>query len=158
MGSGKTNLGKRLANKLNISFFDLDAEIEKLSNKTISTLFNEDGEANFRKLEQNVLNDFIANKENFVLSLGGGTPCYENNMEQINSVGTSIYLKYNVGILASRLINAKTERPLIKGLNEKELVSFIEIKLKEREKYYGQSKYIIEGNNLKVDHLSILFQ
>jgi shikimate kinase len=158
MGSGKTTLGKRLANKLNIPFFDLDAEIEKVTFKCISVLFEEEGEAFFRKCENKVLKAFIANNENFVLSLGGGTPCHNNNINQINHAGTSIYLKHNVGILTSRLINSKVKRPLIEGLNKQELIRFIKDKLKEREDYYNQSKYIIEGNNIKVEDLIILLQ
>lgn len=158
MGSGKSTLGKKLANKLNITFFDLDTEIEKTENKTVAQLFEEKGEDSFRKLEKETLARIINKNENFVLSLGGGTPCFHKNMEVINESGISVYLKYNAGILTSRLINGKKERPLIKGLTENELSVFVEEKLNEREIYYNKSKVIIEGDNVKVDDVIRLIQ
>ncbi|MBL4594834.1 MAG: shikimate kinase [Flavobacteriales bacterium] len=158
MGSGKTTLGKRLANKLNKTFFDLDAEIEKDEGKSIDEIFSTHGEIYFRKLESSVLNKVINGHDNFVLSLGGGTPCFNENMELINQSGASIYLKYNAGMLTSRLINAKTKRPLIKDLNELGLKAFVINKLMERENYYNLSKLVAEGDNLKIDELINLIQ
>ena len=158
MGSGKTTLGKRLANKLNQPFFDLDAIIEEEENISIAEIFDIKGEAFFRELETKTLARLIDDNEHFVCSLGGGTPCYNNNMELINQSGISFYLKYNSGMLVSRLSNAKSERPLIKGLNDKELETFVSEKLKERELFYNQSNHILEGGNLKVDDLTALIQ
>jgi len=157
MGSGKTTLGKRLAKKLNKHFFDLDQEIEKSEQLSINQIFEQYGEGEFRKIEAQTLNSLISNNDNFVLSLGGGTPCNQNNMDLINGFGISIYLKYNAGILASRLIGAKAERPLIKNLGEQQLKEFITNKLAEREPFYNQCKLIVEKNNLKVDDLITLF-
>ncbi len=158
MGSGKTTLGKKFATKLGIAFFDLDEEIEKVEHKSINELFSDHGEDGFRIIESKTLNKVINNNENFVLSLGGGTPCFYDNMELINQSGISIYLKYNAGILTSRLTNAKTERPLIKDLSEQELSAFVIKKLSERERYYDKSKVVVEGTNLKVDDLLDLIQ
>ena len=158
MGSGKTTFGKKMASKLNVLSFDLDSQIEKKIGNSISDIFKNNGEAYFRQLESEVLNEIISNNKNFVMSLGGGTPCFNNNMELIKSAGTSVYLKYNAGMLTSRLINAKDERPLIQNLNETELKDYVNTKLVEREKFYNQSNFIAEGNNLKVDDLLLLIQ
>jgi shikimate kinase len=153
MGSGKTTLGKRLAKKLDKPFLDLDVEIEKSESLTINQIFEKFGETHFRELESKVLKALIINNKEFVLSLGGGTPCDKNNMNLINNSGASIYLKYNAGILASRLIEAKAERPLIKNLDENQLKEFITNKLIEREVFYDQCKFTIENNNVRVEDL-----
>ena len=156
MGSGKTTLGKRLSNKLNVQFFDLDAEIEKTENLSVNEIFEKHGETYFRDIEVKVLEAIIENNESFVMSLGGGTPCYYNNMELINQSGVSIYIKYNSGILTSRLLNAKKQRPLIKDFNDQELKTFIANKLNERELFYAQSKFVVEKNNVRVEDILFL--
>ena len=156
MGSGKTTMAKKLAKKINVSFFDLDHEIEKQENLSIPQLFEQKGEDYFRKVEKAILKKTINKKDDFVLSVGGGTPCFFDNMAYINTVGTSIYLKYNAGILTSRLMNATTPRPLIKNLNKEELKLFVSHKLAERELFYKQSKLVVEGNNLKTEDLERL--
>lgn len=158
MGSGKTTLAKKLAKKLNHPFLDLDVEIEKRENLTISQIFDQFGETHFRTVEKQVLNELITNVDKFILSVGGGTPCFFDNMKIINDSGTSIYLKYNAGILSSRLFNAKAKRPLIKDLNEEELKAFITDKLTEREPFYEQCQFTLTGNNLKVEDLLELLQ
>jgi len=158
MGSGKTTLAKKLAKKLNRSFYDLDHEIEAAENLTITQIFEEKGEEYFRKIESKSLKIILAKEEEFVVAVGGGTPCSFGNMKLIKDSGTSIYLKYNAGILTSRLINAKVKRPLIKKLNEEELKTFITNKLAEREVFYKQCKFTLEGNNLKVEDLEALLQ
>ena len=153
MGSGKSTLGKKLAKKLEVSFFDLDNEIEKEAGITVFQIFEEKGEAYFRLLEQQILKQLIATDSVAVIALGGGTPCFYDNMKLVNEAGTSVYIKYNAGILCSRLINAKTARPLIQNKSEQELKTFIENSLSERERFYLQSKFIVEGNNIKVEDL-----
>ncbi len=156
MGSGKTTLGKKLANQIHQKFIDLDAEIEKQTKKSITELFENKGEAYFRKIEKKVLKKFCAEKENFVMALGGGTPCFYNNMELINQSGVSIYINYNAGILASRLKNAKTIRPLVEGKSEDELKLYIENTLLERAVFYKQSKFTINKDNIKVEDVLAL--
>jgi shikimate kinase len=153
MGSGKTTVGKKLANKLNRSFFDLDAEIEKEKGSKIEDIFTSRGEDYFRKVEKELLNRYCNKEEGFVLALGGGTPCFFNNMDVINEVGTSIYIKYNSGILTSRLLNANTVRPLVAGKNEEELRRFIEKMLQQREPFYAQSKFTFEKNNIRLEDI-----
>src|SRR5688500_7831796 len=102
MGCGKSSAGKKLANKLGFEFIDLDEMIEKQYQKSVSEIFETEGENKFREYEHNCLKGLL-DKENIVISLGGGTPCYYNNMELINTHGTSIYLKMSTEVLASRL-------------------------------------------------------
>ena len=158
MGSGKTTLGEKLANKLGKVFFDLDAEIESIEKNKIAEIFQTKGEDYFRKLEREILQRITANKQDYVMSLGGGTPCFNDNIILINQSGTSIYLKYNTGMLVSRLVNSKTDRPLLKGLNKEEVYHFVTNKLKEREVFYNQSDFTLEGNNLKVEDIASLVQ
>lgn len=153
MGSGKSTLGKKLAKKINQPFFDLDVVIEEKENKTITEIFEQEGEEYFRKIEQNTLKELVTTNSNFVISLGGGTPCFYDNMEFVNANGASVYLKYNSGILHSRLINAKTVRPLVKDKTDDELKLFIEDKLTEREVFYNQAQLTVEAKNLRVEDL-----
>lgn len=148
MGSGKSTLGNKLANKLNLPFLDLDLLIEKQEHCTIAEVFNKKGEDYFRAIETAVLKDSVVSNQEFVLSLGGGTPCFNNNMEFINENGTSIYLKYNAGILTSRLLVAKQQRPLIADKNEEELKQFVVKLLTQREPFYNQCKIVVEGRNI----------
>lgn len=155
MGSGKSTLGKKLANKLAKPFFDLDEEIEKQEGKTITAIFEQHSEVYFRKLEKELLNKITTENNDFVMALGGGTPCFYDNMDFINKNGQSIYLKYNSGVLLSRLSDAKSERPLIKDKTENQLTNFIDEKLAQREKYYTKSKVIVDGIDLNLDELII---
>lgn len=151
MGSGKTTLGKKLANKLGYQFVDLDEAIEQHEQKSIVSIFENQGEDFFRTIESKMLDEILTTTSNVVLSVGGGTPCYFNNMELINKQATSIYLKYNLGMLYSRLISAKTKRPLIAKKSDEELKEFIQKILLERERFYDQSNIIVEGNNITTE-------
>lgn len=151
MGSGKTTLGKKLANKLGYQFVDLDKAIEQHEQKSIVSIFENQGEDFFRTIESKMLDEILTTTSNVVLSVGGGTPCYFKNMELINKQATSIYLKYNVGMLYSRLISAKTKRPLIAKKSDEELKEFIQKILLERERFYDQSNIIVEGNNITTE-------
>ncbi|TXB66991.1 shikimate kinase [Vicingus serpentipes] len=156
MGCGKSTLGKKLANKLGFQFFDLDKCIEEKVQMSITDIFKTKGEEQFRKLESDELINILNSNDNYVVALGGGAPCFNENMDLINNSGTSIYLKYNEGILASRLINAKAERPLIVNKTKEELIDFIAKLLKEREQYYLKSKLVIEGTNITVNEVTDL--
>ena len=158
MGSGKTTLAKKLAKKMSHSFYDLDHEIEVKEKLTISQIFEQKGESYFRESETTSLKTLLALEKPFVISVGGGTPCFGDNMELIKTSAISIYLNYNAGILTSRLINAKVKRPLIKNLNETELKEFITNKLSEREFFYKQSNFMLAGNNIKVEDLLLLLK
>lgn len=144
MGSGKSTIGKILSKKTGIPFFDLDEIIEKNTQKTISELFLEIGEIKFRKLEHETLNNFLAKQINFVLSLGGGTPCYANNHLQLQKEGVySVYLKASLQELIRRLEPEKKHRPLIASKDGEEFQEFIAKHLFERSYFYNQAKYVV---------------
>lgn len=136
MGCGKSTLGKKIAEKLSFSFVDMDAEIEKQEKISISEIFKTKGEEHFRALEHQMLLSFVS-KTNLVISTGGGTPCFYNNMEIINSIGKSIYIDLPAETLAQRLENEKSKRPLIADLSKEELLLYIQKKLNERKAFYA---------------------
>jgi len=155
MGSGKTNLGKKLAKRLSYSFVDTDAEIEKEAQLSINNIFTHHGEAAFRKLEQKQLQK-LSTSENMVVSTGGGLPCYHNNMDLINKTGTAIYLKASPVFLKSRLKNQQKNRPLIASYNEEELLVFLQQQLSAREAFYEQASIItpaINSNTKTIEEL-----
>jgi len=153
MGSGKSSLGRELAHILEYSFIDLDNAIEKKSGKKISIIFSEEGEAAFREIEHECLIETFSH-ENTVIATGGGTPCFYNNIELINSNGISVYIKYNAGILSSRLFSVSGNRPLLKQFADKQdLKVYIDNLLKEREKFYHRSKFVIESKNLNANKI-----
>lgn len=154
MGSGKSTAGRRLAKKINFSFLDLDEHIEKDYGKSVAEIFETQGEVTFRELEQQYLKS-ILDRKNTVIALGGGTPCYHNNMELINSNGISLYFKMSIDSLTHRLLNARVPRPLIQGKSESDLKTFIGELLLEREIFYHQANYIIKAKNLKVEELAM---
>lgn len=152
MGSGKTTLGKQLARKLGYRFIDQDDYIEETSGLTIAEYFSRNGEQAFRKYEHEALKNLLE-FDNVVISTGGGTPCFFNNIDIMNENGLAIYLRMKPEVLKSRLKHAQAERPLIKGKTEEELLEFIKFKLTEREPFYLKAKHVIESMDLKSDDL-----
>ena len=143
MGAGKTTIGHALAKELGCRFYDLDWYIEMRFRKKIPEIFQERGEEGFREIEHNMLHE-VAEFENIVLSCGGGTPCFYDNMEYMNSICTTIYLKASPEVLAAHLKMGKVIRPLIQGKSPEELTTFIRESLKEREPFYLNAKYILD--------------
>jgi len=143
MGCGKTSIGKRLAESLDMQFIDLDAFIENRYHKSIDVLFSELGEQTFRTLENKTLHE-VSEFENVIIATGGGTPCFCNNMELMLGTGETIYLKTSAGTLAERLNKAKNKRPLIKDKSTNELKDFICNSLNGRENFYQQAAYIYD--------------
>lgn len=152
MGSGKSLIGKELAAEIGYDFIDLDAQIELIEDMGVHKIFEQRGELYFRRLETNILGDVIEAPGKFVVSLGGGTPCYGNNFDLIDSQLDSkiIYLKASVDSLTERLFNEKDKRPMISHLESREqLDEFVRKHLFERSHYYNQASLIV-----KVDKLS----
>lgn len=145
MGCGKSTIGKSLAKTLRYKFIDLDDEIEKAAKTTISKIFESKGESHFRELESNVLKTTLAKDGNIVLALGGGTPCYNNNMKLVEMFG-SFYIRCGVEVLTKRLKKEKNHRPVIANQKGSELKKFIKGKLDERRKYYNQATHILTGS------------
>jgi shikimate kinase len=152
MGSGKSTAGKKLASLLNWSFIDTDKKIEEHTGKSITEIFEQEGEDNFRIIESKILRDLKPDTDT-VVATGGGTPCYQSNMDFMNETGLTIYLKLSPGQLLKRLTESKGERPLIKNMNRNELLQFIEEKLGSRENWYGRSEVIINGIDLDIKNL-----
>ena len=148
MGAGKTTFGNLLAKMDGLEFIDLDLFIESRYNKTIGKLFEEKGEAAFREIESAALRE-VSEFENVVVSTGGGTPCFFDNMALMNEKGTTIYLKVLPEILAVRLNKYKDKRPLIRDKNEAELLSFISDTLSNREQFYNRSVIIFDTKEVE---------
>jgi shikimate kinase len=142
MGSGKSTVGKKLAKALNLQFIDLDNFIEERNLKTIPEIFASVGEDGFRKVEQSALHE-VSELENVVVATGGGAPCFFDNIELIKRTGISVYLNGTPRILAERLMNSKTERPLIKGKTKVELTEFIDDTLHKRDHWYKHADHVI---------------
>lgn len=155
MGCGKSVIGAFLAEKLQIPFYDLDQEIEKETQISIAELFQTKGEIYFRKKENETLKNFLDKKESFILSLGGGTPCYYNNHELLLQEGVfSIYLKASVDTLVSRLIKEKDQRPLLHNQDEVSLKDFINKHLFDRNFYYHQATKIVTVDDKSVEQIA----
>ena len=137
MGAGKSYLGKVLARQLRFDFVDLDELIEAKMLMPISTIFEQQGEAGFRRVEAECLRS-LAGKTDLVVATGGGTPCFLNNLAWMNVSGFTIYFSASTNLLAKRLLSAKSKRPLLTSLNDDELEGFIKMKLAERTSFYGQ--------------------
>ena len=154
MGSGKTLVSKELSNLNNFKIFDLDTEISKQNNRSITEIFKEKGEIFFRKTEKEVLEKILSTEKNIILSLGGGTPCYYNNIDSINEKTISVFLKTNVKTLAQRLSSEKDKRPLIQNISNEDLPEFIAKHLFERNPFYNQAKITINTDNLSAREIA----
>lgn len=141
MGAGKTTVGRILAKELGLQFYDLDWYIETRFCKKVSDIFTAEGEEGFRKKERAMLHE-VAEFENVVIALGGGAPCFFDNMEYINNQGDTVYLKGTPEVLYQHLQMAKGKRPLLEGKTKEELKEYIQESLEKREPFYSQAKNI----------------
>ena len=147
MGSGKTTIGKALAKELGMPFYDLDWYIESRMRKTVKELFDSVGEEGFRQIERNMLHE-VAEFENVIISCGGGTPCFFDNMDYINQPGDTVYLKASPEVLYGHLKMGKAVRPLLLNKTPEEVRLFIEQQLEQRRTYYEKAKYTLDVNLL----------
>ncbi len=143
MGSGKTTVGKALAKEVGLPFYDLDWYIESRMRKKVSQIFAERGEEGFRQIERNMLHE-VAEFEDVVISCGGGTPCFFDNMEYLNQQGQVVYLRCEPEVLRQHLLMGKGDRPLLKGKSADELVSFISEQVAYREQFYTKARYTLD--------------
>ena len=143
MGSGKTTVGKALSKETGMMFYDLDWYIESRMHTTVSKLFSERGEEAFRQIEYNMLHE-VAEFEDVIISCGGGTPCFFDNMDYLNQQGDVVYLKCEPETLYKHLLMGKVERPLIKGKSPEELIAYITNHLAEREPFYSRAKHTLD--------------
>ena len=157
MGSGKSTHGKKLARKIAYNYIDMDHLIEETAEMTIPAIFKEHGEEVFRKWEHDILLE-LCKRDRLVVSTGGGAPCHGEMMHIMNEQGTTVYIQLPPEALRDRLLHSPTERPLIKGKSETELLEFISILLAEREHYYTQAMHSINGINLQFEDLIALLE
>ena len=148
MGAGKSTLGKALAQAMELTFVDLDHFIEEKYHKTVRDIFAEVGEEGFRQRERDALVE-ASQFENVVISLGGGTPCFFDNMEIVRQAGVSVYLKPTEDVLLRRLIKGKHKRPIIANKTDEELLAFIRENLAQREPYYTRAHITFESDHLE---------
>lgn len=147
MGSGKTYQGIRLAKCLGVPFVDLDEHIEINERRTIAMIFEQQGEAAFRRIERRYLHE-LEHYAPCVVATGGGTPCFFDNMDWMNAHGTTIFLKTPMAVLVARLRADPGARPLLAGVPEDQLVNHIAHLLEQRAPYYSMAKVVVEGVDL----------
>ena len=143
MGAGKTTVGKALAKALNLQFYDLDWYIENRVHMTVKQIFDERGEEGFRKIEHNMLHE-VAEFEDVVISCGGGTPCFFDNIDYMNQQGETVYLKATPDVLYGHLKMGRTVRPLLLNKTPDEVKDFVSRQLAEREPFYTKAKHVID--------------
>ena len=161
-GCGKSTLGRRTAKSLGVRFVDTDAEVERSEGASVSDIFKYAGEEYFRRSERNILEVFAASDEDLVISAGGGLPVWEDNMERLNGVAATVYIRRPAEQIAKRLTPyGRGKRPRFRGLNDEELVEFMARDISEREPKYMQARYVLECSAMNdkdvVDRLVTLF-
>lgn len=154
MGAGKTRLGKKISEEWDLPFFDLDRLIEEEEGKSIPELFSQKGEKAFRKMERKSLEKFFKNQQgDWILSSGGGTPCFGDNMDLMNQSGTTVYLCPTLTEIVKRLKKKKNQRPLIADVPDEELEGFIQKLLDKRENYYDKAHISIYSDDISPEDL-----
>ncbi len=143
MGSGKTTVGKALSKVTGMMFYDMDWYIETRMHKTVAQIFAEKGEEGFRKIEHNMLHE-VAEFEDVIISCGGGTPCFFDNMDYLTQQGEVVWLKATPEVLYSHLLMGKVERPLLKNKTPEELIAYITTQLQQREPFYRKAQHVLD--------------
>ncbi len=148
-GSGKTTLGQQLAAHLQLTFVDLDDEIVKAAGKSIKDIFEQEGEAHFRKLERERLQHCIVTYSRFVMATGGGTPCFFDNMEAMKKAGTVVFLNTSLQTIQARLGGQEiTKRPLMKDVDLKKFTESFKVKFDQRMPVYLRADVVLEEKQL----------
>lgn len=153
MASGKSAVGEQLANHLKMDFIDLDDYIEEKECKTISEIFESKGEIYFRIKETECLSELLSESDNLVLSLGGGTPCYGNNMDIILDQSNSVYLRTSIGTIYNRLQGETIKRPLVASIKDEKLKEFIAKHLFERNIFYEKANFTISTDEYSIEEI-----
>jgi shikimate kinase len=145
MGSGKTFWGEQLAKRLGIPFFDLDEVITSAEKRSVPDIFTESGEEYFRIKEKEMLEKLVEENDSVIISCGGGTPCFFNNIEFMKKYGLVVWLNTNIDVMGKRLLDQRVQRPVLKGVKDDELKGFIVKKMNERRMYYEQADVVIDN-------------
>ncbi|MDT0608328.1 shikimate kinase [Croceitalea rosinachiae] len=155
MASGKSTVGELLSQKLNLPFKDLDDEIEQVVGMSVEQIFDKKGELFFRKKETEILKQVMGSEDGFVLALGGGTPCYANNIDIVHiNTSNTFYLKLTIGSLVSRISREKDKRPLVANIMDHDLPEFVGKHIFERNQFYLLAKQIIDCNQKSVEDIA----
>nr|WP_319573103.1 shikimate kinase [uncultured Draconibacterium sp.] len=152
MGCGKSRTGRLLSEHMGVQFIDMDDYIEERNCKTVPQIFADHGEDGFRERERKALEE-LAEFTDVIIATGGGAPCFFDNIDLMNKTGKTVFLNIDPAILADRLMNSKTERPLIKGKSREELVAFIDETLKKRKQFYSQAQVEITEPDLSLERI-----
>jgi shikimate kinase len=159
MGSGKTHWGQLLSKKLGLAFFDLDTVVVEQEKKSVADIFADKGEEYFRYKETEALERIVEGEDGFILSCGGGTPCFFNNIEFMKKSGKVIWLNTSIDALKQRLQRERKTRPLIKEVDDADLDRYIVKKLSERRMYYQQADVTVNEESVTLDEqIKLLFQ
>lgn len=150
MGSGKSYWGKAIAEAYELPFFDLDVQIEEKEGRSIAQIFTQGGENSFRNCEAECLRSLIDNEENMILSTGGGTPCFYDNMSWMNAHGITIFLQAPPAYIVKNVSAEKNHRPLISDLTDIELLLFADRKMKERLPFYSQAHFTLNAETADI--------
>ena len=154
MGAGKTAVGRALARRYGLEHIDLDWRIEQRFHTKIADMFATIGEEGFRRREQNMLHEVMA-MEDVVVSVGGGTPCFFDNIEQMNASGHTIYLQGSVDVLVERITRSQSKRPIVANKSQEELTQFVIDHLAQREPFYMQAREVWNVDELDLNRLQI---
>lgn len=158
MGAGKTTVGRQLAKDMGLMFYDLDWYITSRMHRTVAQIFEESGEEGFRTVERNMLHE-VAEFEDVVISCGGGTPCFFDNMDYLNRQGETVYLKATPEVLYAHLKMGKSVRPLLLNKTPEQVEVFVKEQLKQREPYYLKARHVLDvsllDTNDKIEQSSL---
>ena len=150
MSAGKTSTGKQLAKRLAMEWYDTDRLFEEKYHISIEDFFKKYDENLYRKLESQILQS-TAQYDNAVISTGGGTACFNDNMDWMNQQGITIFLKISPKSVVTRLANSKVRRPLVRGKSEEELTEFVNKTYTERLPFYEKAQLVFKGENCDID-------
>ena len=155
MGCGKSSLGRKVARRLGVRFVDTDAVIEEREGASISDIFQYEGEEYFRRLERSVIDEVADDTADVVVSTGGGLPVWKDNMETMNRVGTTVYIRRSAEQIASRLSPyGRQKRPKLRGLSDDEIVDFMTRNMAEREPYYARALHVLDTDGVSDGELA----
>lgn len=144
MGAGKTHWGKQVANRMGLPFHDLDELVVAQEGRSIADIFTENGEEYFRLAEKQMLEELVEKEDSMIISCGGGTPCFFNNIDYMKRHGIVVWLNTHVEVILQRLLKERMHRPLLKDIRDEDLRNHIIRKLNERRMYYEQADVIID--------------